>query len=64
MKDKKKNLTDFSDVLTAKDLYEILPIGRNAIYKLLKDNTIKHIRVGNKILIPKQYLIDFLKTNT
>ena len=64
MKDKKKNLTDFSDVLTAKDLYEILPIGRNAIYKLLKDNTIKHIRVGNKILIPKQYLIEFLQSNT
>lgn len=55
-------LENYPDVLTVNDLYKILPIGRNAIYKLITDNTIKHIRVANKILIPKKYLIDFLET--
>lgn len=49
-------------MLSVQDLYTILPIGRNNIYKLLNSNTIKNIRVGNKIIIPKQFLIDFLQT--
>lgn len=61
MKKKNRNIEDFNDVLTTRDLYEILPIGRNAVYKLLKDNTIKHIHIGKKMIIPKQCLIDFLK---
>lgn len=55
-------LESYPDVLTVNDLYNILPIGKNAIYKLITNNTIKHIRVANKILIPKKYLIDFLET--
>lgn len=55
-------LEDCKDVLSVQDLYAILPIGRNSIYKLLSSNKIKNIRVGNKIIIPKQYLIDFLQT--
>lgn len=53
-------LADCKDVLSVKDLCDILPIGRNAVYKLLKDNTIKSIRVGNKIIIPKQCLLNYL----
>lgn len=56
-------LEKYNDVLTVKDLYELLPIGKNAIYKLLKDNTIKNIKIGNKIIIPKQYLINFLQND-
>lgn len=55
-------LEEYKDVLSVKDLYNILPIGRNNIYKLLNSNAIKNIRVGNKIIIPKQYLIDFLQS--
>ncbi len=55
-------LEDYKDVLSVNDLYDILPIGRNNIYKLLNSNIIKNIRVGNKIIIPKQYLIDFLQS--
>ena len=53
-------LEDFPDVLTVKELSKILPVGRNSIYKLICDNRIKHIRIGNKILIPKQFLVEFL----
>ena len=53
-------LEQYKDVLTIKDLKEILPIGTNNIYKLINTNTIKHIRVGNRILIPKVNLINYL----
>lgn len=49
-----------NDVLTVKDLFEILPLGRSKIYELLKNNHIKHLRIGKKIIIPKQSVIDFL----
>ena len=48
------------DVLTVNDLFEILPLGRSKIYELLKNNQIKHLRIGKKIIIPKQSVIDFL----
>ena len=53
-------LDKFNDVLTVKDLYEAIPIGKNAIYKLINDGKIKSIRVGKKIIIPKKEVINFL----
>ena len=55
-------LEKYKDVLTVKDLSEILPLGKTSIYKLLSSNAIKNIRVGTKILIPKQYVIEYLQT--
>lgn len=55
-------LENYNDVLTVKDIQAILHIGRNSAYRLIKTNTVKHIRVGNKILIPKKYIIEFLET--
>lgn len=54
-------LENYPDVLTAKQLYDILPIGRNRIYKLLADRKIKHIRMGKKIIILKKDLIEALE---
>lgn len=36
-----KKLSDYGDVLSVKDVQEILGIGRNAVYGLLKDGTIQ-----------------------
>ena len=55
-------LENYKEVLSVQDVYNILPIGRNNVYKLLNSNKIKNIRVGNKIIIPKQYLVDFLQS--
>ena len=55
-------LESYNDVLTVQELTKILSIGRNSVYNLLKENRIKHIRVGNKIIIPKQCVIDFLQS--
>ena len=53
-------LEEYKDVLTVKDVYEILPIGKNSLYKLLNSDKIRHIKVGRKNLIPKRFLIEFL----
>ena len=39
---------------------EILRIGKNAVYQLLKDGAIKSIKVGKRYVVPKKYIIDFL----
>ena len=55
-------LENYNDVLSVQDLYSILPVGKSSIYKLLNTGAIKSIRVGNKIIIPKQCVIEYLKT--
>lgn len=53
---------EYPDVLTVQDVMRALDIGRNKAYYLLKNNTIKSIKIGNKYRIPKQYLIEFVYT--
>ena len=53
-------LDEYEAVLTVSDLQEILNIGRNYAYELLRDGRIAAFRVGKKWRIPKQSVIDFL----
>lgn len=50
----------FKDVLTVNEVCAALHMGRNTVYKLLKNNKIKSIIIGNKYFIPKVCLIDFI----
>lgn len=45
---------------TPKELIATLGLSRAKIYQLLKENRLPHIRIDNKILIPKKALDDFL----
>ncbi len=56
------NLRDYPDVLTVKDLMDILRIGKNSAYMLLLDGTIKCHRIGKKYIIPKCCLLNYLKS--
>jgi excisionase family DNA binding protein len=51
---------ELPDILTPRNLQEYLPLGRNAIYEMLQDQTIRNIRVGQKFLIPKTALGEFI----
>lgn len=51
---------DYPDIITIIDLQAMLHIGRNAAYKLLKDNSIVSIRVGKKYIIPKASVANFI----
>ena len=41
-------LEDYGDVLTVADLQDILSIGRNSAYELIRTGAIKAFRVNNK----------------
>lgn len=53
-------LSNYEDVLTVKDVREILKIGRNYCYNLLQSGCIPSIRVGNSYRIPKVNIINYL----
>ena len=44
----------YPDVLSVKQLCEILDIGKNTAYKLLKNGDIKSIKIGRIYKIPKK----------
>lgn len=55
-------LDQYNDVLTVRDLQEILGIGRNMVYRMLQSGQIAGIRIGQKKWrIPKTAVLDFLK---
>ncbi|MDE5670704.1 MAG: helix-turn-helix domain-containing protein [Eubacterium sp.] len=56
-------IKNYPDVLSVDELQHILRIGRSATYTLLKENKIKTLKVGNRYIIPKQSVIDFLNIN-
>ena len=51
-------LEEYKDVINVKDLCEILNIGKNTAYKLLKNNDIPNCRLGKKYIIPKFGVIE------
>ena len=53
----------YPDVLSVKQLCEILDIGKNTAYRLLQSGEIKSIKIGKVYKIPKKYLKEFLNTH-
>lgn len=53
-------LEKYRDILTINEICEILNIGKNAVYRLLKEDTIRNIKIGRKYIVPKQNLIEYL----
>lgn len=56
-------LEKYPVVLTPDDVIEILNIGRNKVYEMLNNGTIKSIRIGRKHRIPKKILIEYLENS-
>lgn len=51
------------DVLTPREVQSFLRLGRNATYELLKDGTIRSVRLGQKYLIPREAMRELLDEN-
>ena len=51
---------ELPDVLTPRDLIAFLPIGRSSVYEALRTRVIKSIRIGQRLLITKAALREFL----
>jgi excisionase family DNA binding protein len=51
---------ELPDVLTPKEVQAFLRLGRNAIYAALQDGRIRSVRHGQKFLVPKITVREFL----
>jgi excisionase family DNA binding protein len=51
---------EYDDVVTVNDVMKMLHIGKSNVYKLLKDNSIKSVKVGKRFIIPKRSVIEFV----
>ena len=50
----------YPDVLSVKQLCEILDIGKNTAYRLLQSGEIKSIKIGKVYKIPKKCLKEYI----
>ena len=50
----------YPDVVSIDEIQQMLRIGKNAVYELLKTQKLKSIKVGKRYIVPKKYVIDFL----
>lgn len=54
------NLHNYPDVLSVKDIQDILGIGTSKAYALAKSDAFHTVRVGPLIKIPKQSFLNWL----
>lgn len=55
-------LKDYPDIMTPKQVAEVLGLGKNKVNDLLKSKTIGNHRVGRKYLVPKICVIDYMQS--
>lgn len=55
---------EYKDILSVKELCEALDICETVAYRLLRENQIKHKRIGNIYKIPKKFLIEYMEVLT
>ena len=53
---------NFPDILTPADVAAALGVGKNTVYKLLRERKIGSNRIGKKIIVPKLCLIDYVQS--
>ena len=52
--------TDYPDVVSVKQLAEMLGTGRSFTYRLIHERRIGYTRIGRDIIIPKIYIISYI----
>jgi excisionase family DNA binding protein len=52
----------YHDVVTVEELTEMLKIGRNTAYELVRAGVIRSIKIGKSIRVPKDAIIAYLTT--
>lgn len=64
---RKSEFTDFHDLpltLTAQEVGEVLGISRAAAYELVRSNGFPRIRIGTRILVPKDAFLCWIADHT
>ena len=57
-------LDQYQDILSVFDAAEALCVGKNRIYELLGNGSLKGFRVGRVWKIPRESLADFIRTQS
>ena len=60
MNTKYRSFDELPLTLRVGDLMPILGIGRNTAYELIRCGTIRSIRIGKQLRIPKDALVEYL----
>ena len=60
MNTKYRSYDELPLTLRVEDLMPILDIGRNTAYELVRCGTIRSIRIGKQLRIPKDALVEYL----
>lgn len=55
---------EYEDLISIEDLCNILSIGKNTTYTLLRQKKIKAFRIGRKWIIPKKSVEDYILTKS
>lgn len=53
---------EYPDILTVPEMAQALGIGVNTAYRLVHDKEIGCKRIGKRILIPKDCLLDYVRS--
>lgn len=53
-------LNQYNDIMSVPDVAEVLSIGKNRVYELLENNTIKGFRIGRVWKIPKAAIQEYI----
>lgn len=53
---------EYNDIMTIEDVMEALGIGKNSAYALLNNGELKGFRLKGRWKIPKQAIIEYIKT--
>lgn len=55
-----RSLKKYPDILTVEQVQEILSVGHYSVYKLIHNNTLRYVKIGQGYRIVKQSLIEYL----
>ena len=61
IKVKQRTFTD--DVLTVKEMMDMLAIGKNTAYRLLREGTIKSFRIGTSYKVLRESVENYIYSN-
>ena len=53
-------LEEYGDFLTIPEICEILDVGKNTVYDLLKTKKIKNFRIGKRYRVTRDAVVDYI----
>lgn len=57
-------LDTYPVLLDIAQVSEVLRVSNSGIYRLVRVKTIRSLRIGKKILIPREYIVEYINAQT